>query len=133
MNFPAARVLCTNVDDEDRYIVSLGWVTSGGERVLGVLYGAGSRGSLDANRIFARWLQKKLVFTVADDKPFEVQIKALGPDRQLVFCDKPVNARVELLGDDGKTPIARTEGAVELQPGRAYQVTVDRSRKASGG
>jgi hypothetical protein len=128
--FPEPQTLCTNVSDSaDRYIVSIGWVTQGGQdergrRLLGFFYGAGPAGSLDANRMFARWLQKKLVLTFRDKRP-QPQTWSLGPDRQLIFIDKPVRAHVELLAEDGTTPIARTAGEIELKPNRAYQVTID--------
>jgi hypothetical protein len=137
--FPAAQTLCTSADDSDRYIVSIGWVTKGaqddpgGRRLLGFLYGAGSTGSLDGNRIFAVWLEKKLVLTV-QEKPLQHKVKALGPDRQLVFFDKPLSAQIELLGDDGRTPIARSAGEIELRPGSAYELTtIDRAAPAAAG
>jgi hypothetical protein len=135
--FREAQTLFAKVDDSDRYIVSVGWVTRGaqderGRRVLGLLYGAGPKASLDNNRIFACWLQKKLVFTV-NGKPLESKTRAVGPDRQLIFFQKPIAARVELLGDDGATPIARTDGAVDLEPRGAYELTFDRATPAGAG
>jgi hypothetical protein len=48
---------------------------------------------------------------------------ALGPDRQLIALDAPTKARVELLGEDGKTLLARGE-EIDLQPGRAYAIAI---------
>ena len=68
MRFETSHTLLRHLDDADRHIVAIGWVTEGaqderGRRVLGVLYGAGAVKSLDQNRIFARWLQKRVMFT----------------------------------------------------------------------
>ena len=68
MRFGTSHTLLRHLDDADRHIVAIGWVTEGGQdergrRVLGVLYGAGAVKSLDQNRIFARWLQKRVMFT----------------------------------------------------------------------
>ena len=49
------------------YIVSLGFVVDGqSERLLGAVYGAGADAHLDQNRIFAAWLQKRVVFEDED-------------------------------------------------------------------
>jgi len=45
----------------DLYITSAGLVQDG-TRLYGILYGAGPDPSLTQNRIFARWLQKKVIF-----------------------------------------------------------------------
>src|SRR5829696_9350685 len=84
-SFSPQRELCTRQGDADAHIVSIGFVISGEQekpdrRVLGLLYGAGAAPSLDANRIFARWLQKRAVITVGDEQ-FE-STRAIGPDRQ---------------------------------------------------
>ena len=129
MKFPAARVLCKSVEDADRYMVAVGWVTSGQDRVLGLLYGAGSTPSLDANRIFARWLQKKAMLHSAG-KAIEPQ-GALGPDRQVFVARAPLQTKIDLLGEDGRTLIARSAGEIELRPGRAYQISVDRVDRAA--
>lgn len=62
-NLPALNELFDSkspVLGADAKIATAGWV-SNGSRLLGVLYGAGIVDTLDQNRIFARWLQKKLV------------------------------------------------------------------------
>jgi hypothetical protein len=51
----------TNQGSADQYIVAAGLVQDG-SRIYGILYGAGAAPTLDQNRIFARWLQKKVVF-----------------------------------------------------------------------
>ncbi|MBA4149060.1 MAG: hypothetical protein H0X66_13165 [Verrucomicrobia bacterium] len=87
-SFPTSSLLFTNLNTADRYIVAMGWVVRGkeneeGRKLLGILYGAGATASLDQNRIFARWVQKRTVF-VADDGTRHTNNLAYGPNRGLV-------------------------------------------------
>jgi hypothetical protein len=107
--FPASQMLLTNLDDADAYIVALGWVVRGpqespGRKLLGVLYGAGPVRSLDRNSIYARWLQKRVVF-VANDGTRLPGTKAVGPDRQLLALPDAgtVTGRFEVYAEDGVT------------------------------
>ena len=107
--FPAARTLLTNLEAADSYIVALGWVVRGpqespGRKLLGVLYGAGPVSALNQNSLYARWLQKRVVF-VANDGTGYPGTKALGPDRQLLAVPDagPVTGRFEVYGEDGVT------------------------------
>ena len=122
MKFPEPRKLLTHQGEADRFIVAIGLVCDGdqekpGRRMLGLLYGAGAAPSLDQNRIFASWLQKKLVF----DRGDEANVRALGPDRQLIALAEKVVTRVTCLAEDGRTVMAASE-PVELTPGRAYRL-----------
>jgi hypothetical protein len=95
---------------EDQYIVSMGFVIAsdktGTQRVLGVLYGAGAAPSLDANRIFARWLQLKVVF-VPDEGLRCYPFAARGPDIQRIPLPAATNSSTkghfEILAEDGHT------------------------------
>ncbi len=109
LSFPPGRLLLTNLDAADAYIVALGWVTRGaqdspGRKLLGVLYGAGPVPALNENSLYARWLQKRVVF-VADDGTRIAGTKALGPDRQLLAVPKagPVRGKFEFYAEDGLT------------------------------
>ena len=115
LRFPEAKALASSIGDEDRFIVSVGWVVAD-DRPLGFLYGAGSAGTLDHNRIFARWLQKKVTI----DAPSAGERKALGPDRQLLPLAAAVTASIELRDEAGN--VTATAEPIELRPGRAYQV-----------
>jgi hypothetical protein len=115
VKFPEAKTLATSIGDTDKFIVSVGWVVAD-NRLLGLLYGAGSDGTLDHNRIFARWLQKKVTI----DAPSAGEAKALGPDRQLLPLAAAVTASIELRAEAGN--LTATSEPVELRPGRAYQV-----------
>jgi len=105
MHFEPERELAGRLDDRDRYIVAVGWVV-GGRRVLGFLYGAGAAPTLDRNRLFARWLQKKVVFITDQGKRLEPS-RSLGPDRQLIPLggEKELAGHVEIFSEDGQTPL----------------------------
>ncbi len=127
LKFEPARTLFKNLDAADRYIVAVGWVLSGeqeaqGRKVLGVLYGAGAVPSLDANRIFARWLQKRVVF-VSGDKRLEAE-RSLGPDRQILKLGADsIVGRFEVYAEDGVTLLGRSPECT-LLAGNAYSIAV---------
>jgi hypothetical protein len=130
--FPPARPLIASAGEADRFITSVGFVcdeTPAGPRVLGLLYGAGEAASLDKNRIFAAWLQKRVRVEVAG-RAIE-PAGALGPDRQVVQWDGPAAAaaatRVELLAEDGATAIGAAH--IDLKAGRAYRVEAKAERR----
>lgn len=104
-SFAPEQPLLTHAGPEDRYIVALGWVTNG-NRLLGALYGAGAVRELNRNRIFARWLQKRAVFTSKDGTVCGPE-GAIGPDRQIIRIPEGVNPRgtLQLFAEDGSTPI----------------------------
>ena len=118
MRFGPERELACHLDDRDRYIVAVGWVVRG-QRLLGFLYGAGAVPTLNRNRIFARWLQKKVVF-VTDEGKRLTPIGSLGPDRQVIPLGKAGKLRghFEVFAEDGKTrlgppvPAEAVSGAV---------------------
>lgn len=126
-SFGPKRVLCTRLGEADAHIVSIGFVVAGeGEvsqrRVLGFLYGAGAKTSLDANRIFARWLQKRIVITAGDDL-FEPS-SAIGPDRQIVKLPRAVDVPIEVYAEDGVTLVGRGERAT-FEPGKTYELAIE--------
>ena len=112
LHFDPARVLAANQGDADRYIVAVGWVVDK-QRVLGFLYGAGEIPSLDRNRIFARWLQKKVAF-IADDGTRYEPTAALGPDRQMLAVprDKEITGNFIVYAEDGTTELFRSAGTL---------------------
>ena len=125
--FPAARLLLTNLGAEDAYIVALGWVVRGqqespGRKLLGVLYGAGPVSALNQNSIYARWLQKRVVF-VANDGTRYPGTRALGPDRQLLAFSsaRPLTGTFEVYAEDGTTLIGATAMRT-VSRGQAFQL-----------
>ncbi|MDI6827808.1 MAG: hypothetical protein QME62_04915 [Armatimonadota bacterium] len=120
MSFEPAKILARNLGDADRYIVAVGWVVKD-KRVLGFLYGAGAVPGLNRNRIFARWLQKKVVFIAEDGTKYEPS-GALGPDRAIINVpmDKQIKGHFVVYDDDGSkvildnVPTTLTSGAVYI-------------------
>ncbi|MGQ9652158.1 MAG: hypothetical protein ACUVXJ_18835 [Phycisphaerae bacterium] len=121
MRFEPQRQMAVSRGDADRYIVAVGWVTSG-DRLLGFVYGAGAVPSLDRNRLFARWLQKELIFTDREGRTLPVT-GALGPDRQIISLPArgETEGRLEVLSEDGKTRLGEPLD-VKLTSGRVYRL-----------
>ena len=124
MRFDAPRELSRNQGDADRYIVAIGWVTRG-NRLLGFLYGAGPVGSLNHNRIFGRWLQKKVVFVSSDGTRHEPS-SALGPDRQIIEIPqgKELDGTFEVYAEDGVTLLGKSPA--KAVPSAVYVVETAR-------
>ncbi|GMU22609.1 MAG: hypothetical protein AMXMBFR13_26940 [Phycisphaerae bacterium] len=123
MKFGPERELAGNLGAEDKYIVAVGWVVRD-QQLLGFLYGAGAVPELNRNRIFARWLQKKLVFTDTAGNELRV-LGALGPDRQIVQLQgKPAEVRLQIFSEDDQDPLGKPI-AVKLEPGSVYRIHVD--------
>ncbi|MGC8666914.1 MAG: hypothetical protein ACP5VE_02195 [Chthonomonadales bacterium] len=104
--FAPERVLTANRGEADRYIVAVGWVTRQ-NRIFGVLYGAGPVPSLDANRIFARWLQRRVVFE-AGSRVFEADA-GIGPGRVRLRLggEKAAEGRFAVYAEDGDNLLYR--------------------------
>jgi len=121
MKFGPEKVLATNLGPQDAFIVALGWVVRG-NRVLGVLYGAGETKYLNLNRIYGRWLQTRVVFVAEDGTRYEPSV-ALGPDRQLIPVprDTELKGQYVFYGEDGVTPLGNPiQGTITS--GGVYQV-----------
>ncbi len=125
--FPSAQRLFANANATDRYIVALGWVTDGpqelaGRRLLGVLYGAGPVSSLDRNQIFARWLQKRIIFVTTEGSQF-IGNEAVGPDRQLLQVPggTALKGHFEIYGDDGETLITKSP-TLTVRSGQSFEL-----------
>jgi len=125
--FPTPQILLTNLGAADAYIVALGWVVRGsqespGRRLTGVLYGAGPVPALNENSIYARWLQKRVVFA-SDDGARSAGTQALGPDRQLLVLPdaRDMTGRFEVYAEDGVTLLG-TSGPRTVRGGQAYRL-----------
>jgi len=125
---PTPCVLFNHLGRADKYMVATGWVMDqprGGAwgRVLGILYGAGANPGLAQNRIFARWLQKRLCFTDENGATFEAR-HARGPGMQVITLPpalpngKAVHLRVTVFAEDGRT--TQSSGQVQVRAGRRY-------------
>jgi hypothetical protein len=122
-NFPSEQTLFNHLSAQDLYMVALGFVTRGNE-MLGVLYGAGAVETLDQNRIFARWLQKKVAITDSSGVQYFVQ-GGYGPDRQ--WFHAPTSGTLEgtmvVYAEDGLTPLGSS--LVTLTAGKAYALVLN--------
>lgn len=109
LNFTLSQNLLTNQNAADRYIVSAGWVAKG-NRLYGVLYGAGAVASLDRNAINAKWLQKKVIFVSdATQEQLGMSVKAYGPDRLRLELNKSVHTgKYYIYDSDGTTLLYRS-------------------------
>ena len=117
--FDSPKLLLTSAAPEERYIVAAGLVEDG-KRVLGVLYGAGPVPSLDHNAIFARWLQKKVVFRTATQDL--LADAAYGPDRvRLTLPENSRTGRFLLFAEDGKTILTESP-ELTLTPGQLWEL-----------
>lgn len=127
-DFQPVQTLAKNLGAEDRYIVAHGWVVEGdqeleGRRLLGFLYGAGSHNSLTMNRIFARWLQKKVELVMEDGSVLSAS-SAHGPNAQLISLPEgnSIQATIRVYAEDGKTLITEN-GPFNLQSGKTYRLS----------
>lgn len=118
MKFDTPHEMIKNLGAEDRYMVAVGWVTRG-NRVLGFLYGAGAVPELNRNRIFGRWLQKRVVFVASDGTRYEPS-SALGPDRQIIKVPKDMDGTFEVYAEDGVTLLGKSPG--KAVPSAGYEV-----------
>lgn len=121
MKFDAPRELGVHLGPADRYMVAIGWVTQG-DRLLGFLYGAGASPELNRNRIFARWLQKKIVFTGTNGN-VATSNAALGPDRCTISLagQTELTGQIQIFAEDGRTALSKPM-PVKLMSGGVYQV-----------
>ncbi len=121
VKFDKEQPLLTHTGPQDKYIVALGWVVRD-NRLLGVLYGAGAVPELNRNRIFARWLQKRVVFTSNDGTRIEPEA-ALGPDRQVLRIPEGMERKgtLQVFAEDGKTPIGDPIPGT-LNPGTVHEL-----------
>jgi len=126
MNFAPMQPLFTNASPAERYIVAVGWVTSGaqekgGRRLLGVLYGAGAVSALNQNRIFARWLQPRIVLHGEDGKT-SIGATARGPERQLIpIRGKEWVGDLQLFDESGRELLGELK-QTRLESGKVYRL-----------
>lgn len=121
MKFEPQRELAASGGPADRYIVAIGWVTQA-DRLLGFVYGAGAVPELHRNRLFARWLQKKLVFTARDGREVPATA-ALGPDRAIFSLGdaKELTGTIQIFAEDGRNSLGPPV-PVQLKPGTVYEL-----------
>lgn len=92
-SWPTATTLFRHSGAADNYIVSCGLVVDSTSKVLkGAVYGAGAVPTLDHNSIFARWLQRRVIFRSNDNSTtwgLGASVRSHGPDAALLSTSAP--------------------------------------------
>jgi hypothetical protein len=99
----------------DNHITSVGLVTDG-TRLYGALYGASAVSSLDQNRIFASWLQRRVTFNNAN--AFFGANQSNGPDTLYVYMTPGQGVETgtfAVYDTDGTTLLKQTNKVTLLQ------------------
>jgi hypothetical protein len=124
VHWAPTQKLGSNLDEEDPYIVAIGCVRRG-NRFLGYLYGAGAVPELNRNRIFARWLQRKVVYVASDGSRHE-PVEAMGFDRQRILLPEgtPAEGHFEVYAEDGVTRLGEDIPMKKIH-GKTFQMTVN--------
>jgi hypothetical protein len=121
-SFGPRHLLTASQSEADRYMVAVGWVTDG-RRVLGCLYGAGAVPSLDQNRLFAKWLQKRVTLRAADGQ-VHAEATALGPDMLRLRVPAGVTqGRFRVQAEDGQTVLGLTR-EVTVRAGERWRLNL---------
>lgn len=131
--------LFTSTGSADYYITSAGWVVNG-NRLLGVLYGAGPVISLDQNSIYARWLQQKVIFVISQSLALGTSgVQAYGPDIlhiDMVSGQNVETGRFYIYDEDGTTHASTIPKATiltgDIWESRLNVVDMDDLRQFSG-
>jgi hypothetical protein len=119
-SFPSSSVLFYNAGAGDQYITSMGYVTNS-NRLLGVLYGAGSASTLDHNSIHARWLTKKVIF-ISDRNSLrwgDIE-RAHGPDQIILFMNTNIETGHFYVYDSDGTTLLYTSPQVTMKSGDVW-------------
>ncbi len=119
-SFPTSTPLFTNMDADDRNMLSVGLVASD-SRVYGALYGgvAGPPGTVCCTgAIYAKWLQKKVLFINDYVRWGDIE-RAYGPDRikLFMFSQDPVETGRFYIYDTDGTTLLYTSPRVTIRSG----------------
>ncbi len=121
MEFGPVHTLTESQSAADAYIVAIGWVVDG-DRVLGCLYGAGAVPALNENRLFAKWLQKRVVFATENGATYEADA-AMGPDAQRISLPQGAHSGAfHVYAEDGTTLLFSSE-TVTIRSGETWSVS----------
>lgn len=117
--FPSTNVLFSNLDSNDKYITSIGFVTAG-NRLYGALYGAGVSSTLTTNRIFAAWLQKKVIFKSDKVRWGDIE-HANGPDKIWLFMSAEIETGKFYIYDTDGITLLYTSPPVTIKKGDIWE------------
>lgn len=117
VNFSASQQLLTNLGNNDKYITSAGWVVKD-NRLYGVLYGAGAVSTLDHNAIYAKWLQKKVIFiSDATGARWGDIERAYGPDRIRLYMNTNIETGHFYVYDSDGATLLYTSPKITMRSG----------------
>ncbi|MFZ5977979.1 MAG: discoidin domain-containing protein [Bacteroidota bacterium] len=119
-NFSGSKLLFNNADTGDQYITSMGFVTNA-NKLLGVIYGAGSVSTLDHNSLHARWLTKKVIF-ISDRTQArwgDVE-RAHGPDEIYLYMNTNIETGHFYIYDSDGTTLLYTSPQVTMKSGDVW-------------
>ena len=108
-------VLFNKTGSADNYMTSVGFVTDG-TRLYGALYGGCAVSTIDQNRIFASWLQRKTTFSNA--ATFLGSNQSNGPDTLFVYMTPGQSVETgnfNIYDTDGTTLLKQTPKVTMLQ------------------
>jgi hypothetical protein len=89
--------------------------------VYGFLYGASGTRSLNTNKIFAKWLQKRVEF-FNDDGVVAACTSAMGPDRaRMRVPAEGATGRFRVFSEDGRTALYESP-EVAIRPGEVWEL-----------
>lgn len=121
LSFVKEQLLMKNQGASDRYIVAVGLVADA-TSVYGFLYGASPTRSLNTNKIFAQWLQKRVEF-VGKDGGVTTCTAAHGPDRaRMPLPNGTATGHFRVRAEDGET-LLYTGPEVTIKAGDVWQVS----------
>lgn len=132
--FTSPRQLFSHRNDQDLYIVSLGFVVDEtADRLLGAVYGAGAVPDLSHNSVFASWLQKHVLFEVSNsDMLLGGSTVALGPNALEFSCNQTVTGRFYVYDSDyvdvsnrGTLLYSSPQDDVQVSPGDVWRFESD--------
>ena len=132
--FSAPKLFFSHKGPLDKYITSVGFVIdSSGTKLLGALYGAGAVPTLDHNRIFAQWIQKRVVFLSNDGVVLWSSTSAVGPNVQVL---RPVPGQeqsytgrfhvydVDHVNHDAPGTLLYKSPVLTVSPGEVWELTM---------
>ena len=119
-SFTDAPIVLESRGEDDKYIVAPGLV-SDGKRLLGVLYGACAVNTLNFNRIFARWLQLKVIFKNKYVQWGDIE-EAYGPDRIRMYQNSSIETGEFYIYDSDGATLLYTSPTVTMRSGDIWKL-----------
>ncbi|GAA0726099.1 hypothetical protein GCM10009430_32740 [Aquimarina litoralis] len=113
--FVFERTLPTSNFPKDKNIATLGFVTNG-NRLYGYMYGSSFKNSLTDNKIYANWLQKKVIFQNKHVR-WGDQADAYGPNRVELYMNTQIETGNFYIYDSDGTTLLYKSPLVTMKSG----------------